>query len=246
MKLVIDIGNSFVKIAVFDQDEMIGLQVKEKINTLHIQNILAEYNNINAAILSNVRNSDKQISELLNNQIYFIELSHTTPIPFKNIYQTPATLGKDRIAAVAAASKMFKGENVLVINAGTCITYDLLTSENEYIGGAISPGLIMRYKALHHFTGKLPLVEAQLNNKAELVGTNTDNSIISGVQNAIVFEVDGMIEQYSSLYPNLKVILSGGDYFYFDKFLKSNIFATPNIVLKGLKEILDFNENSKI
>jgi type III pantothenate kinase len=145
---------------------------------------------------------------------------------------------------MAAASRMFQNQNVLVIDAGTCITYDLLNSSNEYLGGAISPGLWMRFQALQHFTGKLPLIEPSPNVETPLVGDNTANSIVSGVQQAILLEVDGMIAQYGLLFPNLKVVVSGGDYFYFDKYLKSNIFATPNIVLKGLKEILDFNEDN--
>jgi type III pantothenate kinase len=244
MKLILDIGNSFSKMAVFDGEEMIDLQVREDISVEQIQNQLDEHRGIKSAILSNVRNSDKKFAELFKNLEFFIELNHTVPVPFKNIYRSPETLGKDRIAAVAAASKIFPGQNVLIIDAGTCITYDLLNRRNEYIGGAISPGITMRYKALNHFTGKLPLVEASLNSEPNPVGDSTSGSITSGVQLAIILEVEGMIAQYSLLFPELKVIVSGGDYFYFDKYLKSNIFATPNIVLKGLKEILDFNEDN--
>jgi type III pantothenate kinase len=246
MKLIIDIGNSYAKIAVFDGTDIVELKVVEDVTVSQIENILKNHPKIVSAILSDVRGKSQEISDLLTQQIFFIELNHLTPVPFTNLYQTPQTLGKDRIAGAAAAVKKFPQQNVLVIDAGTCITYDLVNNKGEYLGGAISPGIKMRYKALHDFTGKLPYVKAMDDNMPELIGNTTENSIYAGVQKAVLFEVDAMINEYQSGFQGLKVILSGGDYFYFDKNLKSNIFATPNIVLNGLREILDFNEDSKV
>lgn len=246
MKLIIDIGNSYAKLAVFDNSEIIEMKVTEDIGSGQVEDILKNHSKIKSAILSNVRGQSTDISKLLARHLFFIELNHSTPVPFTNLYQTPETLGKDRIAGASAAVKFFPGQNVLVIDAGTCITYDLINSKAEYLGGAISPGIKMRYRALHDFTGKLPLVKAGVENIPEIIGNTTSNSIYAGVQKAVLLEVDAMISEYQSRFHSLKVILSGGDYFYFDKNLKSNIFATPNIVLKGLKEILDFNEDSKV
>jgi type III pantothenate kinase len=246
MKLIIDIGNSYAKIAVFDGAEIVEMKVAEDIGSRQIEDILSNQPKIKSAIMSDVRGQSHDISKLLSQQFFFIELDHSTPVPFINLYKTPETLGKDRIAGATAAVKMFPGQNVLVIDAGTCITYDLINNKSEYLGGAISPGIKMRYKAMHDFTGKLPLVNFTDENIPELIGNSTNNSIFSGVQRAVLLEVGAMISEYQSAFQGLKIVLSGGDYFYFDKNLKSNIFAAPNIVLTGLKEILDFNEDSKV
>jgi len=246
MQLIIDIGNSYAKIAVFDGAEIIEMKVAEDIGGSQVEDILSSHPKIKSAILSDVRGQSQDISKLLAQRVFFIELTQLTPVPFTNLYKTPETMGKDRIAGATAAVKMFPGQNVLVIDAGTCITYDLINNKGEYLGGAISPGIKMRYKALHDFTGKLPLVNATGENIPELIGNSTNNSIYSGVQRAVLLEVGAMINEYQSAFQGLKIILSGGDYFYFDKNLKSNIFAAPNIVLTGLKEILDFNEDSKV
>jgi len=164
---------------------------------------------------------------------FFVELNHSTPVPFINKYRTPETLGKDRIAIASAAVQLFPNENVLVIDTGTSITYDLVTSKEEYIGGGISPGLNMRFKALHNFTHRLPLVKMQdAEAKINLVGDSTETSILSGVVVGAKAEVENIINQYCSLYSSLKIIISGGDHKYFEKLLKSNIFAAPNIVVR--------------
>jgi len=150
-------------------------------------------------------------------------------------------LGKDRVAAAAAATTIFPGENVLVIDAGTSITYDLITKNGTYLGGGISPGIMMRFKALNTFTGKLPLITEI--DDAPLIGNDTPSSIKSGVLNGVLAEVNGIIDSYSNRFDTLKIIISGGDYKYFDKKLKNSIFATPNIVMQGLLEILKINED---
>jgi len=171
-----------------------------------------------------------------------IFLDHNTPLPIKNEYKSPETLGKDRLAAVIGAATMFPNNSSLVIDAGTCITYDFINFEKEYYGGAISPGLETRFKSLNHFTQALPLIEYKGNSVPEFTGNNTENAILSGVINGFAAEISAFIEHYKSEHNSLNIIISGGHYKYFDKLLKYKTFAAPNLVLTGLKAILDFNE----
>ncbi len=243
MKLVIDIGNTLSKVALFDRTDIVELNTIKKISVGYFQNLLANLQDIQSSIIAHVADIDMQIINYLASDLNLIVLSETTPLPFVNKYETPSSLGYDRIAAVAGASGIFPNQNVLVIDAGSCITYDFITSENEYLGGGISPGLKMRFSALNTFTDKLPLINSDTEKRVELIGTNTKKSILSGVQNGVLHEVDGIIDAYKTLFPGIKIVLSGGDYKNFDKTLKNNIFATPNIVLRGLNRILDFNES---
>jgi len=243
MKLVIDVGNSFVKLAVFEESRIVELNKNADFSMQAVENLLYKYEQINRAILSSVRKSVGPMALALQQQVDLLVLDAKTPLPFKNLYATPETLGKDRIAAVAGAQDLFPERPVLVIDAGTSITYDLLTADNEYLGGGISPGLQMRFDALHTLTGKLPLVETKPKESVELIGNTTENAIRSGVQNGVLQEVDGIIGQYKSAYPGLQIVICGGDNKYFDKYLKNNIFAAPNLVLQGLMKILQFNEN---
>lgn len=168
-----------------------------------------------------------------------LALDSSVSLPFKNLYQTPHTLGKDRIAAVAGAMQRFGSNNTLIIDAGTCIKYDYINSKNEYSGGAISPGINMRFKALNAFTDQLPLIEAK--ETFTLVGKSTEGSILSGVLNGVLAEAEGIILKYETLYSDLKVILTGGDMLFFEKGLKNTIFADPFLTLKGLNFILKHN-----
>ena len=167
-----------------------------------------------------------------------ILFTHDTPTPLTNLYQSAETLGSDRLAAAVAANYFYPVKNVLCIDAGTCIKYNFVNFKNEYIGGAISPGIKMRFKALNNFTARLPLIEMD-ETFSELVGTNTRESILSGVETASVAEVEGMISNYLQLYPDLIVMLTGGDTNFFVKRLKKPIFADQNLILKGLNIILD-------
>ncbi len=243
MKLIIDFGNTFTKLAVFRQYIIIKQYQFNNLNVIDIENIIEKYPQIRSVIVSSVINYSDEIKQYLKNKLSFFELDHLTLIPIINKYKSPKTLGKDRIAAVVAAATLYPNKHVLVIDAGTCITYDLVNDNKEYFGGSISPGINMRFKALHEFTSNLPYVEA---NKVDyLIGSNTEESILSGVYNGLIHEIDGIIWSYKENYENLTVILSGGDYIYFDKRLKNNIFALPNIVMIGLNVILEFNERKK-
>jgi type III pantothenate kinase len=166
-------------------------------------------------------------------------LSHMLPLPIKILYATPQTLGVDRIAGSCGALQLFPGKNTLVIDAGTCITYDFTDSSKQYYGGGISPGLKMRFQAVHTFTARLPLVSPVEN--PELIGNSTETSIQSGIVNGTVAEIDGIIDRYRQKYPDLQVILCGGDGPFFENKLKASIFASPDLVLIGLNSVLIHN-----
>jgi len=244
MKLIIDIGNTRVKTALFDDSGIAELITIEDLSIDFLTELFSKHQNIRSAIMASVREVKQEITGLLSSKTRFIRLDETTPLPFVNKYATPNTLGNDRVAAVAGASSLFPGQNVLVIDAGSCITYDFINATGEYLGGSISPGINMRFLALNSFTGKLPLINFDSGRQAKLTGTDTSESILSGVQNGVLQEVDGIINAYKQQYSEVNVVVSGGDYKYFDKYLKNNIFASPNIVLTGLNRILDFNEEN--
>ena len=244
LKLVVDIGNSFSKLAVFANDEVIDFQTIKKIDIGILKSTIKNYPLIVSSILSSVANHDLRLNDFLSQFGFFIELTNNTPVPFKNKYRTPDTLGKDRIAIAAAAVQLYPDENVLIIDTGTSITFDIITAKGEYLGGSISPGLNMRFKALHNFTHRLPLIVApDPGANIKLIGDSTESSILSGVVNGLIAEVESTINQYNMLFSPLKIIISGGDYKYFERLVKSNIFAAPNIVVRGLKNILDYNES---
>jgi type III pantothenate kinase len=242
MDLIIDLGNTNKKLALFEGDELVDIQQFALITLRNLREFILQHPGINNCILSSVVPRRLPVTRFLSSSFNFIELDETTPIPLQNLYRTVKTLGKDRLAAAVAGRNKFPGKNVLVVNAGTCITYDFVNDNNEYLGGSISPGILMRFHALHTFTGKLPLVSFV--DQDILTGTDTRESILSGVLTGAVAEIEGIAAQYRKKYPDLKIILSGGDQKYFDKRLKISIFALPNIVIHGLQQILAFNVNN--
>jgi type III pantothenate kinase len=244
MDLAIDIGNTLTKLAVFSGNEILAHEIAGNLTVKDLKQMMTGYPAIDRAIMSAVRDFNPELAEFLASKTSLMILDRESVLPFENHYETPETLGKDRIAAVAGAVSLFPDENVLVIDAGTCITYDIITADRDYLGGAISPGIAMRFKALNTFTGKLPLVKPDSSQQTELIGKSTEGSIRSGVQAAVIGEVDSTIDAYAARFSPLKTVITGGDLFYFDKYLKNNIFAAPNLVLIGLKKILDINEDS--
>ncbi len=241
MNLVIDLGNSYGKIAVCEGMEIIESAVYPAITIKEIGYFITAYPSLKGAIFSSVANHSREIIDFLGGEFnYFLELNTTTPIPLKNLYKTPETLGYDRIAAVTGAYTIYPGSNVLVIDAGTAITYDLVTDAGEYLGGSISPGLSMRFKALHRFTNRLPMVEPG-EEKAELIGVSTKQAIASGVINGILFEIEGTISAVSEQFKKVKVVMTGGDAKSFDKKVKNSIFVHSHLNLIGLNRILDHN-----
>ena len=247
MKLILDFGNTLLKIALFEKKDLINIWFQEKLHPNKHTNFIIDFiaklpekQKPDSIIISSVVDIPVSLSEYLNKNFTFIELSSNIPIPLTNKYKTPKSLGNDRLAAVVGAGNLYPGKNILVIEAGTCITFDFLNSKNEYLGGAISPGIEMRFKSLNNFTDKLPLVSKRECNN--LIGQTTEESILSGILNGVIAEIDGIINSYLRNYENLTVILSGGDIKHFDKRLKNNIFAVPNLVLVGLNVILDYND----
>ena len=240
MNLIIDVGNTRIKAAVFENDRLVELVIFNHDALINEVESLIEKFNITAGIISSVSFLTEDVLQKLQEKCSFLYLNSETRIPFNNKYGTPKTLGVDRIAAMANAAVAFQGKNVLVIDAGTCITYDFINSDGDYFGGTISPGIEMRYKALHHFTSKLPLlskIEA-----ANEIGNSTEESIHSGVIHAVLHEVQGFISSYENKNKDLTIVLTGGDTNFLAKQLKSSIFANPNFVLEGLNAILIYNK----
>lgn len=236
--LVMDFGNTLTKVAVFSGYDLLEQFSTEVLGADQLSALRGKYV-ITHAIYAAVIDINSDIKHYLEKHFETIRLDHNTPIPVKNCYETPETLGSDRLAMVAAAMHMYPNQNCLVIGAGTCITYDFIDANGHYLGGAISPGIMMRLKALHTFTSKLPLVSIE--KKATLTGTTTAGSIRSGVLNGSISEIDGIINRYRANYKEMQVIITGGDMNYFHKRLKSSIFAASNLVLTGLNVILKFN-----
>ncbi len=240
MHLVVDIGNTRTKIAVFNGREWVADYVFDEDLVTKMEELLSKHPSVRKSILSSVAENSSSIEKLLAEQTELIVFDHTTTLPITNLYQSPETLGKDRLAASIGAWSKFKGKDVLIIDAGTAIKVDLLTANGEYHGGSISPGINMRFKALNTFTGKLPLVKADKNYKS-LTGKTTEESILNGVQNGALYEVQGFIDAYSKQYPGINIVVTGGDASFFELGLKNHIFAIPELVLIGLNEILLFN-----
>lgn len=232
MNLAIDIGNTKTKAAFFVENSIIEQYDDVSIDT--IQSLNLPFENL---IISSVSHSTEEWKKQFQGK-FIVELNHLLPLPFKNEYQTPQTLGMDRIASIAGAKSIFPTKNLLVIDAGTCITFDFLKN-NAYQGGAIAPGIQMKLKALNNFTAKLPLVPLQ--KEANLIGKTTHESILSGVLNGTIAEINYTIEEYKRINDNLAVILCGGDAKLLSKSLKNVDLVENELVLKGLNTILNYN-----
>jgi len=236
MDLIIDIGNTRIKYAslVSGQIQSKGYCVESE-----FENLLNSFKGkVGRLMLSTVKSIDegllKRIQKTFPNS--FI-LTSNMKMPFKSAYETPQTVGADRLALTAGAMFSFPQQDVLVVDIGTCMTFDFIDTNAVYHGGAISPGLRMRLKALNEFTGKLPLIDLQ--EPTDLIGCSTKESILSGVVNGMLKELEGIIDAYKMRYPATKIILTGGDVAFFDKKLKNSIFADTDILLKGMYFILE-------
>ncbi len=239
MNLCIDQGNTKTKIAIFEEDEPIYNTVINDIDFDAWEELFTIYK-IKNTIISSVKDFDsKLISFLKFKSEKFIELTHLTPLPITNLYETPETLGKDRLAAVIGAFTLQPQTNCLIIDAGTAITFDFIDSDGVYHGGTIAPGLQMRFKALNSFTQKLPLVPVSEHHP--ILGKNTYEAISSGVINGMLFEIDGYINLLKEKHPDLSIFLTGGDSFFFDNKVKNSIFANQNLVSIGLNRIINHN-----
>ncbi len=241
MNLVVDIGNTLVKYAVFDRQKLVVDQSSEpKLFLSKIKELFEVYPKITNAILSSVGQLDKKQLDVLSLFCRVHVLTNSSKVPFKNSYATPQTLGMDRIALATAAFYHNPKGNTLVIDMGTCITYDIINDHGEYLGGAISPGLGMRYRAMHDQTARLPLLEAEI--PFDFIGNTTANSMHNGVIQGVLHELDGTIDQYKNRFKHLTVILTGGDSHFFAKRLKNSIFANSKFLLEGLNYLLEYNK----
>ncbi|GLB54154.1 type III pantothenate kinase [Neptunitalea chrysea] len=240
MNLVIDVGNSFTKVAVFQNtiiEQLSSVPTEELLST--VTEILKN-NSITHAIIASVVYVPNEVVTMLNNKTTLVLLSHELTLPFTNAYATPTTLGQDRLALIAGAAILYPKQPVLVIDAGTCITYDFINRDGVYHGGAIAPGLEMRLKAMHHFTKKLPL--AQLTENIPVTGNSTQNCLLSGAVNGVTYEIDGFINEYAYKSKDLTVILTGGNTYFLSKRLKNSIFANSKFLLEALNGILNFKK----
>ena len=241
MNLIIDIGNTVAKIALFEGDTLVEV-VYDSNQTLELlPEVCSRYEVKRAVMVSVVDLTDEVEARLHGLPCPLLRLSADTPLPVENLYETPHTLGYDRMAAVVGACACFPGRDILVVDAGTCITFEFVDACGRYHGGNISPGLQMRFKALHQFTGHLPLVDAD--GRSLPIGKDTDTAIRAGVLRGIEYEIEGYIRSMRTKYPELLVFLTGGDEFSFDTNLKSIIFADRFLVLKGLNRILVYNND---
>ena len=235
MILVVDVGNTRIKAAVFEGAMLLEVFIFSQIELeKNIKNILKNFKKTTDLVVSSVGDLGKQPFLAFDKEIKVHFISNKDSFPFQNKYATPQTLGIDRMVLAAGATLRYPDQNRLVIDAGTCITYDFIDQENNYLGGAISPGLRLRYEALHHYTAKLPLLSLGI--PEDLIGKSTSESIHSGVVNGLVYEIDGFINQYKARYLNFIIILTGGDTDFLAKRLKNTIFANSNFLLESLNQ----------
>jgi len=236
--LTIDNGNSSSKIALFRNEQLVLREVWKRSSVERYKEFIDEHQ-VKKVILSTVGKMDPSIEDYLEQQEYFISLSYKTPLPIKNRYATPETLGDDRIAAVMGAYQLYPNEHNLVIDVGTCINIEFLTKDKEYLGGTITPGIRLRYKAMHEFTAALPLVKRR--DLESFIGNSTETCMRTGAQLGALYEIEGCIQRYQDKFGKINIIITGGDAEYFVSQMKSEIFAVPNLVLIGLNKILDYN-----
>lgn len=241
MNLTIDIGNTLAKLSVIDNTNVLFSDSAPEINQVMLANLLTRYPSLHRAIWVSVRKEfpPSWLDFLRGRLSIVMELTSRTPLPVKISYKTPETLGMDRVAAVCGAQRIYPGKDVLVIDAGTAITYEFLSRTGEYRGGNISPGISMRFRALHEFTNRLPLVEETYDFLP--AGTSTQEAIASGVLRGTLAEVNEYVNTFCQENPDGIVILTGGDAIFFGRNLKSTIFVNPNLIHVGLEAILEFN-----
>lgn len=239
MLLAIDVGNTRIKGAVFENDSLLGRFIfLKKDFKKNIEKILKDFPKTAFLVVASVGSLDKNDFLDFGEKLKVHFISHEDSFPFVNLYETPKTLGMDRMVLAAGAVLQFPKQNRLVIDAGTCITYDFVDENDNYLGGAISPGLRLRYEALHNFTARLPLLE--LDSPKSIIGNSTSQSIHSGVVNGAVNEIDGFINDYKQHYSKFTIILTGGDAEFLAKRLKNTIFANSNFLLESLSHLFQY------
>jgi type III pantothenate kinase len=239
LNLAFDIGNTRIKAGVFDGEVLVESKVFDLLGDDRISDF-ARANDVQNVIFCSVNDDKFDIGSVIAEVPgMVIELTDQTMLPIVNSYHTPGTLGKDRLAAAVGAYRLFPDSNVLIIDAGTCITYDLVTVEAEFVGGNIAPGLDMRLTAMHDYTSRLPLVRRGVG--SGFMGKSTEEALKNGAVQGILLEIDGYIKRLKGKYGTLETMLTGGDGRYFADLMKTKIFVRSNLVLIGLNEILKVN-----
>ena len=239
MYLILDIGNTRSKWAVYSPEGMLCASDFFQNDNLDIFITLKKEWNITHSMLAASGKAPAELVYFLETNTHFFKPKPTEKLPFRNLYESPETLGHDRLAIAVCAFYQYPKQNCLCLSAGTCITYDLLTASGDYLGGGISPGIDMRLRAMAHFTDKLPKIEVDFEENI-FIGKNTTQALRFGAQEAALMEIEGAIARYSSVYLNLNVLITGGDRLFFENRLKSKIFATENFVFYGLYKLLCF------
>ena len=235
--LCLDFGNTRLKAAIFEGDNLKEAVVLRN-QTEHLKEFIAKHKP-HRSILSSVIDHDTAVEDVLANNTRFHKLCSTSKLPFTVPVGKPETMGADRLAIAASAVFLFPGRNNVAIGLGTCITFNFINQEAEFLGGSISPGMEMRFQAMHQFTAKLPLVKGQWN--VPLIGYDTATNLQSGVVLGMAKEIDGILDLYQERFGNFKVLLTGGDINLFEPYLKNKIFADPHLIFKGLYAISQYN-----
>lgn len=243
MNLVVDIGNTLVKFAVFEHGELVRQHVVEEPREEDFAALL-QGGRAERAIVASTRGAMPALVETVRRHTdRLLEFTPATPVPIGNAYWTPETLGRDRLAAAVGAATLYPGRNALIVDFGTAVTLDVVSAEGVFLGGCISPGVAMRFRALHEYTASLPLCEAT--DCQSLVGRSTGEAIRFGVMNALTFEIEGYMARLEAEFENLCVIFTGGDAKFFAKRIKNTIFANCNLVFCGLNRILEYNASEE-
>lgn len=239
--LCIDIGNSFIKYAIIRDEKTVHYVRAKKLLVRELKSLKKKYNYTHS-IISSTRKSIPRFIPFLERETNLIFLDHTVNLPFKNVYKTPKTLGKDRLAAIAGAMELYPKKHCLVFDIGTCMTIDFVNKQGTYLGGNIAPGKDLRLKSMHDYTSALPLVPAKFGNP--ILGKSTKTALQNGAIYGIILEIEAMVSRIKSEYGRINVILTGGDAVKFGELIECKKFVVPNLVLIGLNHILKYNVKS--
>ena len=243
MNLVVDIGNTLLKLAVFDGGRLVAQQCVGELREETFAGLLGGARAARAVVASTRGEAPAIVEAERRHTDYLLEFTPATPVPIGNAYLTPATLGRDRLAAAVGAATLYPGRNALIVDFGTAVTLDFVSADGVFRGGCISPGMAMRFRALHEYTAALPLCDAT--DSAELLGRTTDEAVRLGVMNSLAFEIEGYIARMQGEIEDLCVIFTGGDTNFFAKRIKNTIFANCNLVFWGLNRILEYNASEE-
>ncbi len=238
-----DIGNTLVKLAVFDDGRLVAQRCAERLLPSMLDDLLSGRRAAKAVVASTRGVTGDAAETVRPFADYLLEFTPQTPVPIGNAYRTPETLGRDRLAAAVGAATLYPGRNVLIVDFGTAVTIDLVTADNTFRGGCISPGMTMRFRALHDYTAALPLCGPAEDER--LQGLATEDAVRLGVMNSLTFEIEGYIARMREKIDDLCVIFTGGDAKYFAKRIKNTIFANCNLVFCGLDRILEYNASEE-